>query len=262
MNKRILKKALLSVIVLFGFTLTSAAAEGNVAWLLQTNKLERTAAKSAEGLPNVLILGDSISIGYTPFVRKRLEGRANVSRPPTNCGATQFYLRDRGGMKDWVGKTKWDVIIMNAGIWDFCYMRGDVLKTDHYWGPDDELAKLKPLQRGTAIRDRGFRRRTPIPEYMANLRRILTYLKSTGATVYFPLSTPVPAYEDDRCGLAIAYNEVAGMVCAELGVKTIDLYAVAERNYDNQNDGCHFNDRGNDALAAAICDVIESQLKR
>ena len=34
--------------------------------------------------PRVLLLGDSISIGYTPFVRQELEGVAEVSRPMRN----------------------------------------------------------------------------------------------------------------------------------------------------------------------------------
>ena len=37
-------------------------------------------------LPNVLILGDSISIGYTLQVRKLLEGKANVFRPLNTRG--------------------------------------------------------------------------------------------------------------------------------------------------------------------------------
>ncbi len=39
-------------------------------------------------LPNVLLIGDSISIGYTKPVRKKLSGVANVFRPNTNCGPT------------------------------------------------------------------------------------------------------------------------------------------------------------------------------
>ena len=41
------------------------------------------------GLPRVLIIGDSISIGYTVPVRKLLEGKANVHRIPTNGGHTK-----------------------------------------------------------------------------------------------------------------------------------------------------------------------------
>ncbi len=39
-------------------------------------------------LPNVLLIGDSISIGYTPATRKFLAGKANVHRIPTNGGPT------------------------------------------------------------------------------------------------------------------------------------------------------------------------------
>lgn len=38
------------------------------------------------GLPRVLLIGDSISIGYTVPTRKLLEGKANVHRIPTNGG--------------------------------------------------------------------------------------------------------------------------------------------------------------------------------
>jgi len=240
-----------------------AANDDKVAWMLQTNLLERTERTTDAALPNVLILGDSISMGYTPFVKKRLAGVANVSRPNCNCAATQFYLREKGGMRDWVGTNRWDVITVNCGCWDICYMKGDLVGTDHYWGADAELKKLPPMQRGTAIRDRGFHVRTPILQYMANLRTIMSYLKSTGATVIFPLSTPCPAYQyDDRCGLFRAYNEVAMAVCEELGVKTVDLYAVGERNYDKQPDGAHYNDAGNDLLAEAVAAEVVSALKR
>src|SRR5262245_3404417 len=40
-------------------------------------------------LPRVLLIGDSISMGYTPAVRKLLEGKANVQHPPENCRSTR-----------------------------------------------------------------------------------------------------------------------------------------------------------------------------
>ncbi|MEY3911596.1 MAG: hypothetical protein RLY37_1064, partial [Verrucomicrobiota bacterium] len=45
-----------------------------------------------KALPNVLILGDSISIGYTRQVREGLNGKANVIRPNANCGDTRHGL--------------------------------------------------------------------------------------------------------------------------------------------------------------------------
>ena len=47
-----------------------------------------------EGLPRVLLIGDSISIGYTVPVREMLDGKANVHRPLTNCGPTTNGLKN------------------------------------------------------------------------------------------------------------------------------------------------------------------------
>lgn len=66
-------------------------------------------------LPSVLIIGDSISIGYTDPVRNNLKGIANVFRPPENCQHTGHGLAN---IKSWLGTGKWDVIHFNFGIWD------------------------------------------------------------------------------------------------------------------------------------------------
>ena len=42
------------------------------------------------GLPRVLILGDSISVGYTPIVAEMLKDEAVVTRPEANCGPSEF----------------------------------------------------------------------------------------------------------------------------------------------------------------------------
>ena len=47
-----------------------------------------------EGLPNVLIIGDSISIGYTLPTRALLQGKVNLHRIPTNGGPTTKGLSD------------------------------------------------------------------------------------------------------------------------------------------------------------------------
>ena len=64
------------------------------------------------GLPRVLLIGDSISIGYTAHVRAMLKGVANVHRPLTNCGPTTRGLEN---IDAWLGDGKWDVIHFNWG---------------------------------------------------------------------------------------------------------------------------------------------------
>ena len=71
------------------------------------------------GLPRVLILGDSISIGYMVGVRERLQGRANVHRPAENCGET---ARGVASLDKWLGGGKWDVIHFNFGLHDVKYL--------------------------------------------------------------------------------------------------------------------------------------------
>ena len=63
--------------------------------------------KDKPGLPRVLLIGDSISIGYTVPVREMLEGKANVHRALTNCGPTIKGVKE---LDSWLGDEPWDVI--------------------------------------------------------------------------------------------------------------------------------------------------------
>lgn len=66
-------------------------------------------------LPRVLLIGDSVSRGYTQAVRKQLAGKANVHRAPENCGPTANGIKK---LPVWLGDGKWDVIHFNFGIHD------------------------------------------------------------------------------------------------------------------------------------------------
>lgn len=67
------------------------------------------------GLPRVLLIGDSVSRGYTLAVRKALRGKVNVHRAPENCGPTANGLRK---LDIWLGDGRWDLIHFNFGIHD------------------------------------------------------------------------------------------------------------------------------------------------
>jgi lysophospholipase L1-like esterase len=66
-------------------------------------------------LPRVLLIGDSVSRGYTQAVRAALAGKANVHRAPANCGPTASGIKN---IEVWLGDGKWDVIHFNFGIHD------------------------------------------------------------------------------------------------------------------------------------------------
>src|SRR3954471_24515888 len=75
--------------------------------------------KDVAGLPRVLLIGDSISIGYTEPVRMLLSGTANVHRIPTNGATTANGVEN---LDSWVGTKHWDVIHFNFGLHDLRYM--------------------------------------------------------------------------------------------------------------------------------------------
>ena len=72
------------------------------------------------GLPRVLLIGDSISMGYTLPVRELLKGQANVHRILTNGGSTKDGVTN---LNDWLGNSKWDVIHFNWGLHDLKHMK-------------------------------------------------------------------------------------------------------------------------------------------
>ena len=248
---------LLAAGVVLAATVSARADEDDMEELLQANLLTNSVLGTRKSLPEVLVLGDSISLGYTAMVRQRLAKEAIVSRPNCNCGPSQLFLKK---MKGWVGEKRWAVIHVNFGIHDNHYIKGDSAGFDLFRGRG-VTNTLPQVAKGTAIRDLGFRIRTPINEYEKNLRTILGFLKEHADKVVFGLTTPMPEYQrDDRCGRIRCYNEMAVAVCEEMGVAVDDLYAVGERNLDKQTDGCHFNDSGYSALADAVAESVRRAL--
>ena len=80
----------------------------------QTNPAFRE-VQDVQGLPRVLLIGDSISIGYTEPVRFELTNKANVHRIPENGASTLTGVKN---LDQWLGTSKWDVIHFNFGLHD------------------------------------------------------------------------------------------------------------------------------------------------
>lgn len=185
-----------------------------------------------EGLPNVLLIGDSISIGYMLATRKELEGEANVWRPATNCGPSTKGLES---LDDWLGDRKWDVIHFNFGLHDLKYM-----------GPNNE--NLADPQAETS------HQQVPVEQYVANLKRIAERLKKTGATVIWCETTPVPEGAKGRVvGDSKRYNEAAAKAMAEVGeIEVNPLYEFALKNAEQKKANVHYTTAGSASLAQQV----------
>ncbi|MDB6093471.1 MAG: lipolytic protein family [Verrucomicrobia bacterium] len=190
------------------------------------------------GLPRVLLLGDSISIGYTMPVRARLLDVANVRRPADNCGQTAYALLH---LREWLGETKWDVIHFNFGLHDIKYLDA----AGNYVSPDQG------------------RQVAPPPLYRANLERLVALLEATGARLVFATTTPVPEGAAGRvAGAELRYNQVAADLMASRGVKVNDLWACATKCREEFMMPCdvHFTPAGYQELAEWVAASIRAEL--
>ena len=192
--------------------------------------------QDAPGLPRVLLIGDTVSIGYTLPVRKRLEGKANVHRVLRNCGPSQLGAES---VAEWLGPEPWDVVHFNFGA------------SDLMLGKDGE-----PVV-------------TP-ERYAVNLRIIVNKIRahSPRARLVFATTTPVPetlgnsqihfAVKDaDACAAA------ARKVMDDAGVRVNDLHAlVMPRLKELQIPGnIHFRAPGWDLMGEQTAKEIAAALK-
>jgi len=192
------------------------------------------------GLPRVLLIGDSISIGYTVPVRQMLEGKANVHRALTNCGPTIKGVKE---LDSWLGDESWDVIHFNFGLHDLKYM-----------GPNGENL-VSP--------DQGHQQ-VSIEDYEINLQTMVKRLKMTGATLIWRNTTPVPPGAKGRVvGDSKKYNEAAERVMKEHGVSIQDMYGFVYPQIDKimLKANVHFTPEGSRELAKTVVEVISARLK-
>jgi lysophospholipase L1-like esterase len=221
-----------------GLLLAADAPKPSQAETFVTPKRDRAGMNSDvpidKSLPNVLILGDSISIGYTRQVREGLKGKANVIRPNANCGDTRHGLAQ---IETWLGDGKWQVIHFNWGLHDLCY-RNPELKTP---GQRDKV-------KGTLS--------VPLAEYEKNLETLVARLKQTGAKLIFANTTLVPEGEAGRFpGDEIKYNAAARRVMEKHGVPINDLHATTQAFSPAMFAGpgnVHFSAEGSAKLAGQV----------
>ena len=200
-------------------------------------------------LPNVLLLGDSISIGYTLAVRKLLAGRANVFRPtttdgtaPENCEGTTAGL---ARIEAWLAGRTWDVIHFNWGLHDLKHVKvaGTGLNSAN---PSD------PVQ-------------ATVEDYAENLRALVGKLRGTGARLIFATTTPVgpeaksPFRSPDAPRV---YNGAALAIMREQGIRVNDLFAFSAPQLDQllHRDQVHFTPTGSQSLAGEVARVVGEEL--
>lgn len=154
-------------------------------------------------MKNVLLVGDSIRLGYDKAVKASLDGKANVYFPEENCRFASYVLRYIHEYKGLVKNGDVDVLHWNAGLWD-CL----------------RLFEEDP--------------HTPIDVYAYYIDRICVRIKKVfpNARVIFATSTSV---QSERMSVNFKryneeierYNEAAVAVVKKHGLEVNDLYAAS-----------------------------------
>jgi lysophospholipase L1-like esterase len=190
-------------------------------------------APASSALPGVLIVGDSISAGYTPTVVERLRGKALVQRAAAAGGPTTEGLKHLSAALE---QRRWDVIHFNWGLHDIKL------------GLNDE-------------------RQTPVTDYEANLRRLVEQMRATGASLIWATTTPVPEgtlSPRRRKGDEVIYNRVARRIMEDNGVTINDLYSFVLPRADTMQlpANVHFTPAGYEQLGQQVAAQILSALEK
>lgn len=191
----------------------------------------------------ILIIGDSISLGYYPAVKEALKNEAEVVHNPGNAQHTGTGLRM---IDQWLGKDLYDVIVFNWGLWDLCYRHPDA-KT---YGQRD---KIKGRITHT------------VDQYKANLDKLVQRLQQSGARLVFVTTTVIPPGEAGRFeGDELAYNKAAKAVMEKYHVMICDLYqpsVAIHKKYEVAKGDVHYTAEGYAELGTYITDCIRKELK-
>ena len=185
----------------------------------------------------VVLIGDSIRMGYQPLVAKKLEGEAEVWGPAQNCRHSLWALDH---FPEWVAQQTPDVVHVNFGIHD------------------------------ASIQADG-QHQVLLPQYRLCLKRFIAKVKELESTqMMWATTTPLYTAQPDvpmsqwtvRTAAEIdAYNSAALEVVRSEGLPIDDLHrAIMDNDYAKclRDDGCHMTEFGNEVLSDAVVKSIRS----
>ncbi|MFO1492512.1 MAG: SGNH/GDSL hydrolase family protein [Kiritimatiellia bacterium] len=193
--------------------------------------------------PQVLLIGDSISIGYTPHVEALMKGEAVVVHHQGNAGHTGNGLLK---IEQWLGTNHWDVIHFNFGLHDLCYRSRD------------------PAKKGQGDKVGGLLTNTP-EKYAENLELLVQRLEKTGAKLVWASTTIVPEGEKGRfVGDDAKYNAVAEKIMKAHRIPIDDLHTLSAGfapSHFSSPGNVHYSKAGYEKLARQVASSIRAALK-
>ena len=200
-------------------------------------------------LPRILVIGDSISMGYRSFITKHFKDKAYVDY----WVGGSWFGNDAVRGKNPTAKIAWEGVLSN-GPYDLISWNSMTL---HMWANNDK---------GRCIEE----------TYPAQMTRVVEHLKKTApdSKVIWIRCTPVTTAVEGKPNIIrveeterwkteriIKFNKMTDEIMGKYGIPEVDLYALCEKNLDKASkDGVHWNADASNLMAAAIILEIEKQL--
>ena len=249
--KRILVVATVIISALFVMAESAEEAWNNMVSPKARKRAAFAYVENNKKLPNVFLYGDSISIAYTPYVRKALDGKANVYRLNSNGSDSSAVFSKMERMRKVMRNKElegywdfeWDVIHFNVGLHDLKFCKDGKL----------DFA-------GNQV--------NPPDKYAENLEKVIEYFNKIApeAKLIFATTTPVPANSAGRKeGDAKLYNAVALKVLKKYPeVAVNDLYGFTlpnQKEWWTKPGNVHFNPKGCNAQGKEVARVVSEVLK-
>ncbi len=195
--------------------------------------------------PKVLIIGDSISIGYTPYMKAYFSDKAVIAHNRGNAQHTGTGLKK---INEWIGSEDWDIIQFNWGLWDLCYRHPD----SKMYGNRDKINGIVTYS---------------VEDYSSNLDSLVTTLtQTTKAKLIFVTTTYVPKNEAGRFEAdAVHYNEAAKGVMKKHSIVVNDIYEQSisiHKEFGKGSGDVHYKQEGYKKLSELVNGFLENELKK
>ena len=209
----------------------------------------------------IVLLGDSIRMGYEAYVKDALAQSAEVYYPNENCRFAEYVLRYA---HEWKDAGKWgddvDLVHWNAGLWDVLELFGDgPLTSLSYYGEaiariDRRLRLLFPRARmvfatSTNVRElaegsKFARHNANIETYNAEALRVLANTDTVINDLYTLTASLPDDYRSDwvhfytSMGTRAIGGQVLSVICDQLGLSArSDAEASQTVAYSKQSIG-------------------------
>lgn len=185
---------------------------------------------------DVLVAGDSISLGWTPYLQMQMDGVHHVGRCDKLADFTANGQNSGNSARLTACIPQWlaqyptgTTVVFNAGMHDV-----------HIAG----------------CKDGGTRRQIGLSDYLSNLQLVIDSIRAAGDVPIFVTTTPVQPY-NGSCHFnddIIDYNNAAVGMMQSQGIQVIDLYAAAFpiQGYLHGDMGIHFTPIGYDFLSHKV----------